>query len=85
MLLATSKTSLTTIKQHEWLADVIHSRDKNNNGIARNEAIQVLEGLADANNIKGKEHHLDYLIWMKLLPKLKNDGRIIRAQNTTTK
>jgi hypothetical protein len=53
--------------------------------MTRKEVIKVLEEPVNANNPKAAENHLDYLIWMKLLPKLKNNGRNIRAQKTTTK
>jgi hypothetical protein len=85
MLLAVPEKGLTTFKQREWLADVIRFRDKNNNGMTRKEVIQVLEELADANGPKAAENHLDYLIRMKILPKVTNDGRVVRAQKTTTK
>jgi hypothetical protein len=58
-------------------------QDKNNNGMMRKEVIQ--EALADPNNREAAENHLDYLIWTDLLPKLKNNGHVIRAQKTTTK
>ena len=40
--------------------------------------------LGQAKNLKEAENHLDYLIRMKKLGKLKKEGRVITAQATTS-
>jgi hypothetical protein len=77
------RPSLTTDKYRAWLEDTAQFRDKNSNGITREELIQVLMELSGAKDAKQAANHLDYLIQNKLLSNLNRNGRVISAQKTT--
>jgi hypothetical protein len=77
------KSSLTTKADRDFLQSVIKARDERNAGMPRKEVISVIAEIASVP-VKNAENHLDYLIRSKKLPELKNNGRIVRAQATTT-
>ncbi len=51
--------------------------------MSRKEAISIVANLGGVN-LRTAENHFDYLICSKQLPKLKNNGRVVVAQETTT-
>ena len=54
--------------------------------MGRKETIElIIINLSSTSNWKTAENHLDYLIPSKKLPELKRYGRVVAAQNTTTK
>ena len=67
-----------------FIHEIIHKRDKGNNGVLRKEKIQLIVDLGGAFIDKQAENHLDYLIRMGWLNKLKRNGRVVAAQGTTT-
>ena len=78
-----NQVSLTSAADREFLQSVIISRDQRNAGMTRKELIAII---AELGGVKSKraENHLDYLIRSKKLPNVKNNGRVVRAQATTT-
>lgn len=79
------KHGLLTDMQVRDLSDIIVYRDRNNNGVERREAIQYIMEISGCGSRKTAENHLDYLIRSKRFPNLKRDGRVMKAQATTTK
>ena len=77
------KGVLTSSADREFLQSVIKARDDRNAGMPRKEIISIIAELANTN-MKTAENHLDYLIRSKKLPELRNSGRVVRAQPTTT-
>jgi len=69
----------------ELLSSAMIYRDESNNGMSRNEAISLIMELAQMNNRKKAENHLEHLVRTKQLKGLKNNGRVVKAQATTTK
>ena len=67
-----------------FLQDIICKRNKGNNGVSRKETIQLIVDLGGACSDKQVKNHLDYLIRMGWLDKLKRDGRVVSAQGKTT-
>ena len=53
--------------------------------MGRTEVITMICTLTGAANRKKAENHLDYLIRAKLLPKIASGGKVVKAQQTTTK
>ena len=51
--------------------------------MSRKEAISIFANLGGVN-LRTAENHFDYLINSKQLPKLKSNGRVVVAQETTT-
>jgi hypothetical protein len=83
MLDLNRKGSLTTLADREFLQSVMIARDLRNAGMSRKEAISIIANLVGVN-LTTAENHFDYLIRSKQLPKLKNNGRVITTQATTT-
>jgi hypothetical protein len=81
--LINNKSSLTSNADREFLQSVIKTRDERNAGMTRKEVICVIAEIGSVP-FKAAENHLDYLIRSKKLPELKNSGRIVSAQATTT-
>ena len=54
-------------------------------GMTRAEMLQFLIELTGARDKKQAENHYDYLVRTNQLPQLKNGGRVVKAQATTTK
>jgi len=71
--------------QVELLGQTITHRDKANNGMSRNEAISLVMELAQTTQRKSAEGHCDYLVRQKRLKGVKNFGRSVKAQATTSK
>ena len=73
----------TTAEFRDTLERIICARDHLNNGMSRTEAITML---ADSHGIDNKKaaNHYDYLVRQNMLPTLKQGGRVVRAQATTT-
>ena len=69
----------------ELLASTLIYHDEANNGMSRNEAITLVMELAQTTNRVAAENHFDYLVRKKLLRGVKNHGRTVKAQPTTTK
>ena len=69
----------------ELLSSTIVYRDEANNGMTRNEAITLVMELSQITDRKAAENHYDYLVRMKRLKGVKNFGRTVKAQATTTK
>jgi hypothetical protein len=79
------KPGLLTDMQVRNLLDIIVYRDRNNNDVEWREAIQYIMEISGCGSRKTAENHVDYLICSKRFPNLKRDGRIVKAQATTTK
>jgi hypothetical protein len=77
------RIGLTSFGDREFLQTIIIARDNRNAGMPRKELIGIIAELAGVNK-KTAENHLDYLIRSKQLPNLKNNGRVVHAQATTT-
>ena len=75
--------SLTTPADREFLQSIMVAHDLRNSGMSRKEAISIIANLGGVNLVTA-ENHFDYLIRSKQLPKLKNNGRVLTAQQTTT-
>jgi len=69
----------------ELLASALIYRDEANIGMSRNEAITLVMELAQINDRTAAENHFDYLVRKKQLIGVKNFGRTVKAQATTTK
>ena len=70
--------------QVKYIEDIFVTRDTANLGMSRNEVIQVISDIGQANSYVQEENHLYYLIWEKRLPNLRRHGRVIKYQATTT-
>ena len=79
------QNGLTTPEQRTFLQNSACLRDRENNGIARKEVIDIIVELCGATTHKKAENHLHELIRSGQLPDLKASVRVICAQNTTTK
>ena len=66
------------------LQDIIQKRYKEDNGFSRKQTIQLIVDLGVAYSDNQAENHLDYLIRIVRLDKLKRNGRVVAAQATTT-
>ena len=66
------------------LQNIIWKREERNNRVLSKETIQLIADLGGASSDKQAENHLDYLISMVRLDKLKRNGRVVAAQATTT-
>eukprot|EP00956_Cyclotella_meneghiniana_P008732 scaffold11931_cov56-Cyclotella_meneghiniana.AAC.4 len=77
------KGSLTSAADRAFLQSLAVARDNRNCGMSRKELISIIAELTNAS-WKKAENHYDHLIRTKQLDKLKNDGRVVRAQATTT-
>ena len=75
--------SLTSPDVRDFLQSVMMARDLRNAGMSRKEAVSIISNLAGVN-MKTAENHFDYFIRSKQLPKLKNSGLVVSAQETTT-
>ena len=67
----------------DFLQSIIKARDKHNVGMAQKEVISVIVELGNVA-FKAADNHLDYLIRSKKPQQLKNNGRVVTAQTTTT-
>jgi hypothetical protein len=77
------KDVLTTKEDRELPQSIATSRDEMNKGMTRKEMISlILESFSVSS--KAAENHLDYLIKSKQFPELKQGGRVVSAQATTT-
>jgi len=59
--------------------------DEANNDMSRNEAIALVQELVQTAYRVAAENHFDCLVQMKCLRGVKNHGRTVKAQPTTTK
>jgi len=59
-------------------------RDESNSGITRGEAVHFVTGLAQINDPKAAESHLDHLVCMEGLKGVKNFVQTVKTQATTT-
>lgn len=75
--------TLTTPAEREFLQSIMIARDQRNSGMTRKEVIAIIANIGGVD-LKAAENHLDYLIRSKQLSNLKNNGRVITAQATTT-
>ena len=69
----------------ELLTSALIYRDEANIGMSRNETIALVMELAQINDRTAAENHFDYLVRKKQLIGVKNFGRAVKAQATTTK
>ena len=76
---------LTTPEQRTFLQNAVCLRDRANNGMAIQEGIDIIVEMCGAKTRKKVENHLGYFIRSRNLTDLKAGGRVICAQNTTTK
>ncbi len=65
------------------LQSIATSRDEMNKGMTRKEMITLMSELFSVSS-KAAENHFDYLIKSKQFPELKQGGRVVSAQVTTT-
>ena len=79
-----TRKGLLSIELTQVLQDIIRKRDEINNGVRRQEAIQLIVDLSQWVSKKSAESHLDYLIRSKKLTDLKRKGRVVTAQAITT-
>jgi hypothetical protein len=77
------KGSLTSASNRAFLQSLAVSRDNRNCGMTRKELISIIAELSNVK-LKTAENHYDHLIRSKQLEHLKNNGRVVRAQPTTT-
>jgi hypothetical protein len=83
-LLPAHGSPLITESEVKFLVNVIHQRDILNCGMSRKAIIGVIQGMT-GKKIKNCENHYDYLIRQKRLPGLTEGGRIVTAQEITSK
>ena len=74
---------LTNESDIQLIQSIAQARDDNNCGMSRKEAITFLSELKGVT-WKTAENHYDHLIRSNKLTKLKNGGRVVSAQSTTT-
>ena len=75
---------LVSERQVNYVEDIIVKRDTENLGLSRKEVIQVISEISQAKSFVQAENHLGYLIWVKQMAHLKNQGRVVKYQATTT-
>ena len=75
------KNSLLNEEHIKVLLDIIRKRDQTNNGVSWKEAIMLISDLGQASSAKVVENHLDYLIQMKKLSKLKKKSGCSTSNN----
>ena len=68
---------LLSENQVKYVEDIIVKRDTANHGMSRNEVIQVISDLGQANVFFETENHLDCHIRAKRLTHLKRLGRVV--------
>ena len=76
---------LLTSNEVDVLNAAIVHRDEANNGMTRDEAIDLIMELSQISNRKKATNHFDYLVRKKRLKDVKNGGKTVKAQATTTK
>lgn len=76
--------TLTCDGDRDYLQQLITLRDLKNNPMSRAECFGVIQTLAGVD-FKTAENHWYHLQRKKLLPQLKNNGKVRKAQATTTK
>jgi hypothetical protein len=77
--------SLTTKAMRSFLANTAKFRDEAQNGMTRKELVQLMLQVTGSSSMEQCYNHYGYLVRKKLLPELKNHGRVRIAQATTTK
>lgn len=77
------KSSLTTAADVKFLQSLAVTRDNRNDGMPRKEMISIISELKSVT-MKKAANHYEYLVRSKRLNQLKNDGRVVTAQATTT-
>ncbi|GFH45620.1 hypothetical protein CTEN210_02094 [Chaetoceros tenuissimus] len=82
---AINKDALLSQKQIDFLDETCAARDEANKGMSRLEAIEMISEMSGCANMKTCENHWDYLIRKGVLSRLKNGGKVAKAQSTTTK
>ena len=66
-----------------FISKTIVSRDNNNNGMGREDVVNLVMDLSQNNNRKKFEDNYDYLVYRNKLDGVKRDGRVAAAQPTT--
>ena len=84
-LRSVSHHGLTTPEQRKFLQNAVCLSDRANNEMARKEGIDIIVDMYGAKTRKQVENHLGYLIKYRQINDLKEGGRLICAQNNTTK
>jgi len=79
-----TRNSLLSNEQVEWLQDIIHQHDINSKGMSRREAITIIAEVGRCSSMNQAEDHYNYLVKKKRLAKLKRNGRVITAQSITS-
>jgi hypothetical protein len=77
------KDVFTTKEDRELQQSIATSRDEMNKGMTRKDMISLILELFGVSP-KAAENHFDYLIKSKHFPELKQSGRVVSAQATTT-
>ena len=67
-----------------FLSKTTVSRDNNNNGMVREDDVNLVMELSQNDNRNKCEYHYDYLVRRDKLDGAKRDGRVVAAQPTTT-
>ena len=75
--------SVTSADDHKFLQGLAVARDNGNAGMSRKEMVAIIADMKGVH-LRTAENHYDHLIRTKKLSQLKNNGRVIRAQPTTT-
>ena len=75
--------SLTTAEDRQFLQSLVLARDNRNCGVSRKEIVSIIAEIKSVGYTTA-ENHYDYLIRSKQLCQLKNNGRVVSAQPTTT-
>jgi hypothetical protein len=74
---------LPSVEDREWLQRHVVTRDARKDGMGGGEAISMIEVLGGCNKKKAA-NHCCCLVKNELLKDLKNNGRLVSAQKTTT-
>ena len=77
------KSSLTTAADVKFLQSIAVARDNRNAGMPRKEMVSIIAEMKGVSDKKA-ENHYEYLMRSKKLNQLKNNGRVVTAQATTT-
>lgn len=76
---------LTSKKDQQEIAEILHCEDMNNNDMSRSEAITLLMDWAGCTDWLKANNHFAFLVQNKKLPDLKRDGRVVTVQKSTMK
>ena len=85
MVYPTPSIGLLSEREVGIVADIIADRTDRNLPMNRPEVIEIIMQLSQCSIRKKAVDHYDYLVRMKKLKNLRNDGRVVSAQSTTTK